>query len=120
MAVTSQQFKDLATKLLTDTFSDLRIDCTFELPGAYDPVSGTTQPGVSEVISCIREDYEAGQIDGQLIQRNDFKLLALPGDFSTTDVKTDELKVTVDGKVCTVKNAMLDPAGALWVLQVRG
>jgi hypothetical protein len=119
MPTTKSEFQDLAAEL-KEEFQDFFIARTFTAPGGYDPVTEVQVPGAAESVECLREDYTAGQIDGQSIQKNDFKLLAVAADFSVIHPKTDGLKVNVDGKVCSVVNANLDAADAVWTLQVRG
>lgn len=119
MAKTKAQFQGVAAKLKAK-FSTFFIARTFTAPGGYDPVTEVQVPGATESVECLREDYNAGQIDGQSIMKNDFKLLVVAADFSVIYPKTDGLKVNVDGKSCTVVSANLDAADAVWTLQVRG
>lgn len=118
MATTKSEFQDLAAELKAE-FQDFFIARTFAAPSGYDPVTEMQVPGATESVECLREDYTTGQIDGQSIMKNDFKLLVVAADFSVIQPKTDGLKVTVDGKSCTVVSANLDAADAVWTLQVR-
>lgn len=115
------QWKATALKIINKArAANLMISCTFSLAGGYDPVTEVDSAATTEAVDCLREEYKAGQIDGQAIQSNDFKLLALGDEFLTIYPKTAGLTVTVDGKVCTVVSASIDPADALWIIQVRG
>ncbi len=116
--VTRASFQSLAESLQT-TFADFFIDRTFTAPSSYDPVTDTVTAGATETVSAVRMDYDASQVDGQIIQKLDFKLLALVNDFSAVDPRVDGVKVDVDGTGCQVINAEKDAAEAVWTLQVR-
>lgn len=116
--VTRASFQSLATKLQT-TFADFFIERTFTAPSAYDPITDTVTAGATEPVRAVRMDYEASQVDGQIIQRLDFMLLALVNDFSAIDPRVDGVNVNVDGTDCQVINAEKDAAEAVWTMQVR-
>ena len=118
MATTIAEFKELAVELKAE-FSDFFIDRTFSEKGTYDPVTGTYGAATETVVPCVRIDYAQDQVDGKLIQSNDFALLALSDDFGSLVPNTDGLRVSVDGKDCSVIRATIDPASAVWELQVR-
>lgn len=118
MAKTKTQFQGVAAKLKAN-FSTFFTPRVFTAPSGYDPVTEVMTGAVTDSVECMREDYTASQIDGQSIQKNDFKLIALAADFTTIQPKTDGLKVNVDGKECSVIYAQLDAADAAWTLQVR-
>lgn len=120
MAVTPQQFKDLATRLTTDTFGAFFVERTFTAPaGGYDPITGTSTPGASESVPTYRQDYDERQFDGQAIQRGDFKLLARVDEFTTVDPSVDGVTVDVDGVTCQIVQVMKDGADAMYTMQVR-
>jgi hypothetical protein len=119
VATTKEEFQ-LTAQELKEEFADFFIGRVFQLPGGYDQITGTQTAGATETVEAFREDYTASQIDGQLIQKNDFKLIALAADFTTINPKTDGLTVVVDGVTCTVVTAYLDGADAAWTIQVRG
>ncbi len=119
MATTRQEFKDLALELKAE-FADFFIAREFIVTGDIHPVTGVETGGKSEVIECFRDVYKTGQIDGQQIQAKDFKLLVIDSDIKTIDMRTDDLKVVVDGVKCEVVNTDIDGATAAWTLQVRG
>lgn len=118
MATTKLEFQDLADELFNDEFADFLVPCDFLKKGVFNP-SGS-EPDIEDTVNCIIEDYNASQFNGVQIQVNDFKLLARPQEFTTLTPRTDNLKVTVEGQVCTVISAEQDPANAVWVIQVRG
>ena len=120
MAVTKQQFKDLAQRLAGDTFADFFPLRTFTAPATnYDPITGAETGGATEQVNCVRMDYNESQFDGQAIQRNDFKLLARVDAFSTVDPSVDGVTVDVDGVECQVVQVMKDAANAMYTMQVR-
>lgn len=101
-------------------FPDLFNATVFTLSGGFDPLTRLTSTTVTETVGAAREDYEANQIDGQMIKSNDFKLIAQKSDFKLINPKKSGLKAYVDGVDCTVVSAKLDPADAAWTIQVRG
>lgn len=95
------------------------IACTFSKGGGYDPITDMQSAPITEVIDCLRSNYAAGQIDGQAIQSDDFELFTLRSLFLTLTPKTQGLKVTVSGKVCTIVSIVSDPDDITLTLQVR-
>lgn len=118
MATTKSEFVTVADDLFEE-FSDFIQQCVFSLPGSVDQVAGQTNPALNETVGCIREDYQASQVDGSQIQRGDFKLLAKVSGFDAIAPRTDGLTVTVDSIICQVITAQRDAADAVWTLQVR-
>lgn len=118
MPTTKAEFVTVASDLFTE-FADFIQQAVFSVPGSQDPVTGATQPATTETVGVIREDYDARQIDGQQIQRNDFKLLARVSQFSAVTPRTDGVTVTVDGLACQIVTAEKDAANAVWTIQVR-
>lgn len=120
MSVTKQKFVDLAAKLARQTFSDFFVERPFTVPEIKNPVTGVvTQPAVTEQVYCVRIDYQARQVDGQVIQVGDFQLIAEVARFQVINPKTNGVRVTVGGIECQIVNAEKDAADAAWVLQVR-
>jgi len=119
MATTKLEFQELADELINGEFADFRVACEFVKKGGFTPPD-TIIPDTTDTVNCIIEDYNASQFNGVQIQVNDFKLLARPQEFTTLTPRTDNLKVTVQGQVCTVISSEQDPANAVWVIQVRG
>lgn len=120
MSITKQKFVDLAAKLARETFADFFIERSFTIPEVKNPVTGVvTQPAVTEQVTCVRIDYQARQVDGQVIQVGDFQLIAEVARFQSINPKTNGVRVTVDGIECQIINAQVDAADAAWVLQVR-
>lgn len=106
-------------------FPGARHQATFTTPGSggvYDPITGETvggTPGASQTLEVIIDDYNAKEVDGQAIQRNDFKLICRAKDFAQIEPRSDNLTVSARGVSCRVMTAETDPMGAHWVLQVR-
>ena len=119
MAVNKAKFKNVALKLRVK-FDDFFEPYVFEIQGDYDPLTSSYTNGVTQTVDCLREEFQASQFDGQLIQNGDFKLLALYDDFQAIAPRTDGLKVTVGGKLCTVIKVSPDAANAMYTIHVRG
>lgn len=117
--VTRKKFQDVAVKIKAK-FADFFISREFKIETGFDPITRVASTSVIDNVECMRENYDQSQIDGQSIQINDFKLLALNEDFSTLLPTVNGLKVTVDGKSCDVIDSNLDAANAMWTIQVRG
>lgn len=119
MALSKTKFKAVAAKLFAKASAgDLTIDCVFEQLGTYSPSTGQL-PAITETITCIREEYNAHQVDGQIIQRDDFKLLAQYDDFIALTPRADGVTVTVDGVKCVIVKAPIDAADAVYTIQCR-
>lgn len=112
-------FKRLAKGLINNTFADFRVSCAFELLGDYDPVTESNAAPLSDTILCIREEFKAYQIDGQIVQVNDFKILAEFDNFTSLSPRTDGVLVTVNGLSCSIISAPLDAADAVYTIHMR-
>ena len=119
MPTTQAEFQQVALEIKAE-FADFFKPLSFTLAGDYDVSTATTTDDTIEIVDAMREEYNPHQVDGQSIQSNDFKLLALDFDFKTLKPVMNGLKVTVNSKSCTIINAMLDAADAVWTIQVRG
>lgn len=121
---TQAEFQQVAADLF-GVFADFAKLRTFSKPGTtgtLDPNTGVVTGGSAEVtesVPTIREDYNAQEVDGQTIQRNDFKLLVQVNSFADISPRTDSVRVDVDGVGCRIINAEKDTADAVWTLQVR-
>lgn len=120
---TQAAFQQVAADLFS-VFADFAKPTTFTRPGSggvYDPITGETTGGTpahASTAPAIRQDYEAQEVDGQAVQRNDFKLLVRKATLNT-DPRADSVTVSFGGRQCRIINAELDAADAVWTLQVR-
>ncbi|MDX1453630.1 MAG: hypothetical protein R3183_13805 [Oleiphilaceae bacterium] len=119
MPTLKSEFTELADELLNDEFADFLLSVTFELPGGTDPVDGTTTAGASDTVNALREDYTAREIDGNIIQSGDYKLLVENAQFANVDPRKSGITATVEGVKVNLNNAELDSADAAWTLQMR-
>ena len=120
MSVTKQKFVDLAAKLARQTFADFFKRRFFIRPESKNPVTGNvTADEIIESINCVRIDYKANQVDGQVIQAGDFQLLAEVSEFSLLNPETNGVVVYIDGVFCQIINAEKDAADATWIIQLR-
>lgn len=119
MATTQQEFKDAAKELFVE-FADFLVSREFVKAGDYNPVTGTTTGDIIETVDSLCEEYSQGEIDGQLIQSNDYKVLALVEDFTLIQPKTDDIKLTIGGKRANIVRVSVDAANAIYTMQVRG
>jgi len=120
MATTQAEFQQVATDLKIE-FADFFKPAIFTKLGDYDPLTGETVGDIEFTVDALREDYAAGQIDGQSIQYNDFSLLILADEFTVAQPTVDDLRLEFNGKsALTVVHGALDAANAVWTLQVRG
>ena len=112
-------FKKLADNLINNTFADFRVDCIFELLGAYDPVTETNAAPVTQTIKCIRQEFNAEQKNGSNVQSDDFKILAEFDKFTLLSPRVDGLIVTVNLLSNTIVSADLDAANAVYTIHLR-
>ena len=120
MALSKTKFQAVAAKLFQKASDgDLIVSCKFELLGDYDPVLETSTASISETINCIREEYNEMSMNGQNVQRGDYKLLAQYVDFTKLDPRTDGVNLTINGKSTTIAHAELDAADAVYTIHVK-
>lgn len=87
---------------------------TREVPGEYDPVTGTTpSTTVTYTGRGVFGSYSAMEVDGQHILQTDKRLTALQSEVTDTPQVDDD----IDGY--RVMNVGKDPASATWSLQLR-
>ncbi|ARQ01708.1 head-tail joining protein [Pseudorhodoplanes sinuspersici] len=95
------------------------------IPGAavltVQTIGGTAlEPTVIDtphICAAWVDDYEASQVDGTSILRNDRKVYVVASSLSVTPVAGNT--ITINGSTYTVINVERDPAGACFVLQAR-
>ena len=112
-------FKSLANKLINSTFADFREWCTFELLGDYNPVTETNSASTSQTVLCIRQEFNANQKDGNIVQRQDFKILAEFDKFTLLSPRTDGVLVTINGLSNSIVSSTLDAANAVYTIHLR-
>ena len=102
------------------SLSDLLTSVTYRhiTPGAYNPATGTQTPTVTtQSVSVLLVDYVAREIDGQVIQPGDQKVLCPQSYLSPAPALLDEIVIGSD--TWAVVRVANDPANAMWELQVR-
>lgn len=87
--------------------------------GAYDPHAGETwgNTSASYNVPAIIEGYNAIEIDGSAIRANDSKATILQDDLPV-EPDTDG-RVIRGGHTYRVIGVEADPAGAIWIMQLR-
>lgn len=117
MAVKKSKFKKVADKLLNNTFADFKAPLT--LKQTTSATYGQPATSISEAHEAIRLEYEASEIDGQSIQRGDFKLIAEAVKWVSVDVRADNVSATFNGEEVDIVSVISDPAGATYTFQAR-
>lgn len=120
MALTRNKFQSVAEKMFAKAKTgNLTLVSAFKKAGGYDPVTGTSSPATTDTVDVIREDYNANEIDGDLIKSSDFKLLARTVSFVNLDPKTSGITAVIEGVTVNLEDAQKDAADAVWTLQMR-
>jgi hypothetical protein len=121
MALSQAKFISVADKLFAKAKAgNLTKSAIFSLPGAYNALADTIGTPQTKTVDVIIETFSSREIDGQLIQANDKKLLARNNEFTTFTPRTDGTSVSINGSSLVIVGAELDPAEAVWTIQVRG
>lgn len=94
------------------------------LSGSYDPVTGTvTRTNDTQSLNCVFSDYTLREmyISEGKIEKKDRKALILPSDFLDTTPTFQDTLTRENGETWKIVEGGigLDPAEALYVLQVR-
>jgi hypothetical protein len=84
----------------------------------YNTATGkVTENATDYPIIAIREDYKFNDVDGLNVKPEDIKWLVL---YSELEISLKEKDyITVGGTRWNVVNWQLDPAAAVWTIQVR-
>ena len=82
-------------------------------------MTGATTAGASDTVDVVREDYQSNEIDGTLVKKGDYKLLAEFDSFVNLDPRSSGITATVDGVAVRLMDAKTDAADAVWTLQMR-
>ena len=121
MALSQAKFISTADKLFAKAKAgNLTRVAVFSLPGDYDPLTDIIGDPYSETVDAIIEKYNKREIDGQLVQSNDLKLLVRNSQLMAIDPRTDGMTLSINGSSLTIIDADIDPANAVWTIQVRG
>jgi len=121
VALSKAKFQAVADRLFAKAKAgDITKVAVFTLPGTFDPLTEVQQPSYSEVVDVIIESYKANEVDGQLIQANDAKLLVRNNQFMAISPRTDGMTLTINSASLVIVSADIDPANAVWTIQVRG
>ena len=100
--------------------SDLTTVVTLRQKGAatYDPSTGVvTSAETDTTISVIVDKYDAAEVDNQIIQANDLKILVNQSDVTTDIAHEDKIIIGTDSY--KIMNISKDPAEATYELQIR-
>jgi len=110
-----------AAESIFDAFGDVAESATYtRVTGnpVYSPSTGTmSTPETSYTISVINTRFKSNEVDGIHVLNTDHKVLIPANDIAFTPGLHDHL--TIDGVRENVVNKRIDPAEALWILQVR-
>lgn len=121
MALSKAKFKSVAKKLFDKAKSgSLTKSATFRLAGTIDPITEEETGSYSETVQAIVEAYNGREVDGEMIQANDLKLLVLDDDLTGITPRSDGMTLSVDGSQLTIVKADIDTAEAVWTIQIRG
>ena len=110
-------FQRLATNLIDKTFADFRDPVILEQV-SFDNATEVTSTIASDITQGIRLEYMKGQFEGQQIQVGDYKVI-LKQQGLTVDIRSDDVKMTFNGKAVNIVRVSEDAARAAYTLQVR-
>lgn len=118
MATFPQEFIDLAAELIGDEFAAFASDCVVTKTSGFDPVTQLPAVTATTTIPMIRIDFKESSFNGQAILIGDYMLI---GEYRLLSFvpTADNCKTLHDGIVCTIKQALVDPAKATIILHVR-
>ena len=108
--------KQLGKSLLPLTLTKV----TAGTPTAGSLTGGSNPTTADSAARGILDDYRAVQIDGELIQRGDRKVLILGATITPAVVPEPGDRVTIEGATFNVVRVERDPAAATYTCQVRG
>lgn len=101
---------------------DLALLSTYTSVGtpSYTPSTGTiTTPNTAYTnVPVAFTSFDKKEIDGKTVKPNDQKAIIACLDLAATPTLNDTI-TAADGTVWSVMGIQRDPAGAVWVLQVR-
>lgn len=106
---------------ITDFQQDITlVRFTNSLSSDYDPDTGmlATRTEDTESLKGVLVDYNLDDIDEKTILRTDQQLLILRSSVSGSDITTED-KIRIGTTVLDIVNVSVDPAGAVYILQVR-
>jgi len=113
-------FKDAAAAII-EAFDDIPQSITYTQKGAsvYTPATGTvTSTDIDYPTTAIFDEYELKEIDNNVVRATDKLAYIAANDLDVTPVVDDEI-TDADSVTWQIKNVKVDPADALWVLQIR-
>ena len=116
--VLKSKFKAVADKLMNETFEDFKKPLT--LRKATPPATyGGATTYATEAHEAIRESYKASEIDGQAIQKGDFKLILEFAKWTTITPRSDNVDAIFNGATIDIVSVETDAADATYILQCR-
>lgn len=114
------QFAKAAADIFT-AFGDVPVDCTLRklVETTYNTTTGEVDVPTDEFESqVILIDYDQREVDGESVRTSDVKGIIRQ---ATLDGETPNVndKLQVGDRLFDIINVGEDPAGALWMLQLR-
>ncbi len=111
-----------AARTAIQAFGDVGVSSNYQSysTATYNASAGTYTPTYSTVagVTIIFADFTIEEIDNVEIKANDKKALIAALDISTVTPAAEDL-IIQGGKTWEVVSAKVDPADALWQIQVR-
>lgn len=112
---------DMAGKI-NEELGPLVFDITLTVVTVGTRVASTegTQPTeATHTVKGFVGDYKDREIDGEIIQRGDRKVIILGGSLPSGVVPKQNDKTTIGGETRRIQNIQRDPAAATYKCQVR-
>lgn len=108
--------KKTADKLINKTFKDFKSGFTVR-----EQIDDYPNPprNISETHEGIRVGYKKAEVDGELIQKGDFKIITEAAIWSLVDIRADNVSGTFDGKEIRIVAVEVGDSGADLVIQAR-
>ena len=115
----TKTINDAVTQAM-DALGDIKKAAVYTIvtKGTYDPLTDSQSDATVDVgLEVVHTSYKDTEIDGSKVQRKDSKILFQQGLLTTTPSNKDY--VTIGGTKWEVVDWMADPAGVIWIVQLR-
>lgn len=114
---TREDFQNLASGLINDTFSDFRDPLTLEgVEFGYDTQANTVLFTVQT--TGIRLEFDKTQFDSNSVEQGDYKVVMVQQE-STQDITIGDVNMNFNGKDVQVVSVSEDAARAAYTFHVR-
>lgn len=120
MSFSQSKFQDLAKRMFI-TAGDVKINVTYKsvTEGAFNPTTDArAETTISKVVLAIVTDYDQKTIDGVNIKQTDRMVRILVEDLPGITPKLNDV-IVIGSITHDVINKKVDPANAVWTIQVR-